>query len=89
MAIVDVQIPISEEVVRSLHVGDQVRLYGTVVTARDAAHKYIMESFVDTHDIPESERSLHEELQHLWREGVLYHCGPVVRQDEDGRCFFV
>ena len=37
MAIVDLHIPISEEAIRALHVGDQVRLYGVMVTARDAA----------------------------------------------------
>ncbi len=40
MAVYDLQIPISEEAIRTLHVGDQVRLYGLMVTARDAAHKY-------------------------------------------------
>jgi hypothetical protein len=25
----------------------------------------------------------------LWREGVLYHCGPVVRRAADGRWQFV
>jgi fumarate hydratase subunit beta len=89
MAIVDVQIPISEEVVRSLRVGDQVRLFGTVVTARDAAHKYIMENFIHTPDIPKSEQPLNEELKRLWHEGVLYHCGPVVRQDDAGNWHFV
>ncbi len=45
MASYDLQIPISEEAIRSLHVGDQVRLYGTMITARDAAHKYIKDTF--------------------------------------------
>ena len=89
MAGVDLQIPISEEAVRALRVGDQVRLFGTVVTARDAAHNYIMENFVHAPAVPESERALHDELKRLWREGVMYHCGPVVRQDADGRWHFV
>jgi len=41
MPMVDLQIPISDDAIRALHIGDQVRLYGTVVTARDAAHKYM------------------------------------------------
>lgn len=89
MAVVDLQIPISEEAVRALHVGDQVRLYGTVVLARDAAHKYIMENFIRPESIPASERELHEELCRLWDGGVMYHCGPVVSKDETGAWHFV
>ena len=43
MAIVNLTTPISENAIRSLHVGDEVRLYGAVVTARDAAHKSMQE----------------------------------------------
>jgi fumarate hydratase subunit beta len=89
MALVDLQIPISEEAVRALHVGDQVRLYGIVVLARDAAHKYIMENFIRPAAIPEAERGLHDELCRLWRGGVVYHCGPVVRMDAAGTWHFV
>ncbi len=89
MATVDLQIPISEEAIRSLHVGDQVRLYGLVVTARDAAHKYIKDTFFHGLDMPESERIIHDQLRELWAGGVMYHCGPVVSRDETGRWHFV
>jgi len=80
MAVYELTIPISEEQVRALHVGDTVWLSGVMVTGRDAAHKYMVESFVRSRVIPESERSLYEELRRLLNGGVLYHCGPVVRQ---------
>lgn len=89
MPIVDLQIPISEAAIRALHVGDQVRLYGLMVTARDAAHKYIKDTFFHGPDIPESERAIHDQLKELWAGGVMYHCGPVVSQDETGRWHFV
>lgn len=89
MAIVDLTIPIGEAAIRGLHIGDQVRLYGTVITARDAAHKYIVDNFIHAPTIPESERAVHDELMRLWRGGVIYHCGPVVSQDETGRWRFV
>jgi fumarate hydratase subunit beta len=89
MALVDLQIPSSEEAVRALHIGDQVGLYGTVVLARDAAHKYMMENFIRPAAVPEGERELHEELCRLWAGGVMYHCGPVVSKDEAGRWHFV
>jgi fumarate hydratase subunit beta len=66
-----------------------VRLYGTVVTARDAAHKYIMDTFIHPPVIPEGELALHDELRSLWSSGVIYHCGPVVSKDESGRWRFV
>lgn len=89
MAIVELQAPISEAAIRSLHIGDQVRLYGTVITARDAAHKYIMDNFIHPPVIPESERDLYAALKRLWQGGVIYHCGPVVSKDETGRWRFV
>ena len=68
--------PISEEQARSLKVGDEVLLSGTIVTARDAAHKLMVE------EKPEFIR------KHL--EGsIIYHCGPVVRKDEAGNYSFV
>ncbi len=89
MPTVDLQIPISEEAIRSLHVGDQVRLYGVMVTARDAAHKYIKDTFLSGREIPASERPIHDQLKQLWAGGVMYHCGPVVSKDETGRWHFV
>jgi fumarate hydratase subunit beta len=89
MAIVDLHIPISEEAIRSLRVGDQVRLYGVVVTARDAAHKYMEDTFLHAPIVPESERDVHDKLKHLWAGGAMYHCGPVVSKDGAGRWHFV
>jgi len=61
--------PISEETIRSLKVGDVVLIDGAMHTGRDALHKYLMD-----HDSP-------VDLQ----GGVLYHCGPVMLQDEQGQ----
>ncbi len=82
-------IPISEEAVRSLHVGDTVYLSGVVVTGRDAAHKYVIETFIRPSVVPETEREVYEALKRLLHEGVIYHCGPVVRQREGGEWEFV
>ena len=73
-------IPISEDAVRALHVGDTVYLSGVMSTGRDAAHKYLIESFIRADTVPESEQALYGELQRILRGGVIYHCGPVVRQ---------
>jgi fumarate hydratase class I len=86
---VDLTIPISEEEIRSLHVGDTVRLSGLIVTGRDAAHKYMMETFINSPFIAESEQPIYTSLKRLLKEGVIYHCGPVVRRREDGEWEFV
>ena len=60
--------PLSEEQVRSLHVGDLVLVSGRAFTGRDAVHHHLM-----THEPPVDLRG-----------AVLYHCGPVVAKDGDG-----
>jgi fumarate hydratase class I len=57
--------PLRDEDVRKLKVGDVVLLDGIVFTGRDAVHKYL-------HDGGELEAI---------RDGVIYHCGPVVLKD--------
>jgi fumarate hydratase class I len=60
--------PLSEEQIRSLHVGDVVMVSGRVYTGRDAVHAYLMK-----HDPPVDLRG-----------AVLYHCGPVVTRQDGG-----
>jgi len=93
MASYDLQIPISEDEIRRLAVGDTVYLNGVIVTGRDAAHKYMIENFIRTDaatdTLPPADQALYEELRSLLAGGVIYHCGPVVRQDEKGEWHFV
>lgn len=71
--------PLSEEIVRSLHVGDPVVLSGVLVTARDAAHAWLVETFIRRSRAPqEDDQEALAALQPLLCGGVIYHCGPVV-----------
>jgi len=63
--------PLTDEKVRSLKVGDEVRITGTLFTGRDAVHKYLYEG-----------GQLPPEVQ--LRDGIIYHCGPVVLKDASG-----
>jgi fumarate hydratase class I len=63
--------PFTEEKIRSLKVGDEVLITGTLFTGRDAVHKYL-------HDGGKLPAGVN--LQ----DGILYHCGPVVIKDEQG-----
>ncbi len=65
--------PLTDEVVEKLRVGDIVYVSGIMVTARDEAHKKILETIEKGEKLPIDLRGL-----------VLYHCGPVVRKKPDG-----
>jgi len=49
-------------------VGDEVSLYGTMVTGRDNAHSWMIKERPDI-------------VRDLLKESVIYHCGPVVAKD--------
>ena len=75
--------PITDEQIMNLKVGDVVGLNGVILTARDQAHKYFIEKFIDSEKIPESESELHRTLCEILRGGVIYHCGPIVKKFDD------
>lgn len=64
--------PFTEEKIRALKVGDSVEISGVLFTGRDAVHKYL-------HDGGELPTGVN------LREGILYHCGPVVIKDAQGQ----
>ncbi len=61
--------PLTEEKVRSLKVGDVVRITGRLYTGRDAIHQHLStnDCIVDLND------------------QIIYHCGPVMMQDSNGK----
>lgn len=78
--------PISDNDIEALQVGDQVLISGVIVTARDRAHKFLVDNFVEKEPV-EAERGLYEELKKLLTGGVIYHCGPVVVKEDGGYKF--
>ena len=71
--------PISDEAIRDLKVGDSVALSGTMVTGRDTAHKWMIETFIKKTRPPQGDDMLvYDELKRLLNGSVIYHCGPVV-----------
>jgi fumarate hydratase class I len=81
-------VPIREEDVRALKVGEQVLLNGVIFTGRDAAHKYMIDNFI-AGPCPDGEREFYEILRKGLAGSVIYHCGPVVRKRKDGKYEFV
>lgn len=75
----EITIPISDEVIRSLHAGDPVELTGVMITGRDAVHKWLSDTFIKKAREPQgNDLQVYEEIKKYLDQGVLYHCGPVV-----------
>jgi fumarate hydratase subunit beta len=73
---IEIKLPVSDADIRKLKVGDEVSITGTLITARDAAHKYL----IDTDGA---------EVRDILNGGMVYHCGPVVKKDASGKYSFV
>ena len=63
--------PFTEAKIRALQVGEPVEISGILFTGRDVVHKYLHEGG----KLPPGVNL---------RDGLLYHCGPVVMKDEQG-----
>ena len=61
-----IETPLTHEMVKKLHTGDQVLISGEIYTARDAAHKRMIETL---------ERG--EELPIAIRDKIIYYAGPT------------
>ena len=64
--------PISEEDVRKLKVNDVLYITGTIVTARDQAHRRALEMAKEGKKIPIDIKGL-----------AVFHCGPIVKKEGD------
>jgi fumarate hydratase class I len=74
-----VQIPIQDEVIRALKVGDPLLLSGVMITGRDTVHKWMIETFIKKTRPPQGDDlEVYAALQPILDGGIIYHCGPVV-----------
>ena len=71
--------PLTEEDVRKLKIGDIVYISGTMVTARDSAHKRALTL---------AKEGRFDEIPVNFEGLALYHCGPVVKK-LDGEWKFI
>ncbi len=86
----EISIPIPDEVVFSLKVGDPVSLNGIMITGRDTVHKWMVETFVKGARQPEGDdQQVYEKIKPLLDGGIIYHCGPVVSGLDNGDYRFV
>jgi fumarate hydratase class I len=74
-----ISLPMNAETVRALKVGEPVALSGVMVTGRDTAHKWLVETFIQkTRPPQDDDLQVYAALKPLLDGGVIYHCGPVV-----------
>jgi fumarate hydratase subunit beta len=75
----ELTIPLSDETIRSLKVGDSVTLSGVMMTGRDAVHKWMIDTFIKKTRQPQGDdREVYEAIKPILQDSVIYHCGPVV-----------
>ena len=70
ISVIELNTPISEAQIRELKVNDILYLSGTIVTARDQAHRRALE-------LAEKNEPLPVNLEGL----AVFHCGPLVRRE--------
>jgi fumarate hydratase subunit beta len=63
--------PLNIEDIEPLRIGDIVYLSGKVLTARDEAHKRILETPL-------------KDMPFFLERGAIYHCGPLMKKDDLG-----
>ena len=78
MVVHNLQLPLTIEDVKKLRVGDNIYVTGNVVTARDDAHKHALEKYSKGEQLPVDFGKL-----------AIYHCGPIMQKDENGKWHMV
>lgn len=72
MTVYKLKTPISEGEIRKLRVNDVIYISGSLVTARDQAHRRALEFYKQGKPLPISLEGL-----------AVFHCGPLVRKEND------
>jgi len=80
-----VNLPIDDDVIRSLKVGDSIFLSGIMLTGRDTVHKWMSDTFIHKKRQPEGDdQEVYQAILPLLEGGAIYHCGPVVAGLDSG-----
>ena len=76
MAVYELTLPVDNETIEKLHVGDIIYLNGQVCTARDQAHLRLKA-------LDEAGKPFPEDL----KGAAIFHAGPVMKKDEAGHWY--
>jgi fumarate hydratase subunit beta len=64
-------LPVSSDLIKKLHIGDILYITGDVFTARDEAHKKMLQ--MEKNNLPFNPSTM-----------ALYHCGPLMKKHKKG-----
>jgi fumarate hydratase subunit beta len=79
MKMQSLKMPLSDETIRSLMVGDPILLNGIMITGRDTVHKWMVDTFIKQSRQPQGDDlEVYAAIKPLLAGSVIYHCGPVV-----------
>jgi tartrate/fumarate subfamily iron-sulfur-dependent hydro-lyase beta chain len=85
-----IQIPLSDDTIRSLKVGDPVAVSGVMMTGRDTVHKWMIDTFIHkTRQTQGDDLDVYKAILPVLDGGMIYHCGPVVAGLDTGDYRFV
>lgn len=62
---IELKLPLEKQIIKNLHAGDSVLISGTILTARDCAHRRILEYLKEGKELP-------FEL----KDAIIYYAGP-------------
>ncbi|MBT3298200.1 fumarate hydratase [archaeon] len=63
--------PLKTEDIIKLNVGDKILISGTIFTARDKVHLFLLEK-------SEKEQNIRTKINN----GIIYHCGPIIKNNQ-------
>jgi len=86
----EITIPISDETILDLKVGEPIALTGVLLTGRDAVHKWMIDTFIKKTREPQGDDlEVYKAIKPLLDGSIIYHCGPVVSGLDTGDYKFV
>lgn len=75
----NISLPLADDIIRSLHVGDPVLLSGVMITGRDTVHKWMIDTFIrNSRQAEGDDQEVYKAILPILQGGAIYHCGPVV-----------
>lgn len=72
------KIPLKEEEIKKLRLGQLVYLSGTIFTARDKAHQRILNFIKESKQLPAN-----------LEKGVIFHAGPIAKKNKKWKIFAI
>lgn len=81
--LIEINTPCDKKLISGLKTGDIVSINGTIATGRDAFHKLVNEKYIKNN----TRDKTFEQISKILKNSFLYHCGPVIKTEENNYTF--